>query len=1182
MSILSVMKTYRYRTLSRDLIFWLTITISTVVAVLAGAYYTYSTILAQKELESSADTTTAELAKVLVQPLWNLDAGTIEQISRAYLSTDFMVGIKVGTDYDVLFESMPEDMEDVLVSNKKIAKGGDAVGVVEVIYTTKSIKQTQETMIRTMIVIIISVLLIVILGTQIIMRFTLNKPLAQLIEGIKTIAHGEYQHPLLSVPQTDINAIVSEVNVMTRHIEKREEELKLLNQALEARIAKQRQAEKQLAESEKLYRGIFQNALEGIYQSSSDGKFIGANPTMARILGYGSPEDLIEGIIDISEQIFVSKDKRAEFLTILNEKNSVENFECQFYRKDNTIIWVSNHATAIKNDDGRIIRIEGLLEDISERKRAEDAIQNAYTNLERRVDERTAALKTANDELQKAKETADAATEAKSEFLANMSHEIRTPMNGVISAADLAMGEELSPKVNQYLKIIHNSGHSLLGIINDILDFSKIEAGQLDLEDNPFRINSTLDKVSDIFASKAAEKGVELLVDVEPGTPMAVIGDALRLQQIITNLAGNSIKFTDSGGTIAIGVKELEKTMESVLLEFYVKDTGIGMKQTYLENLFEPFTQADASTTRKYGGTGLGLTISKQLIENMNGEVRVESEYGVGTTFFFTVKLQRQPSGKEIKLNMPDDLAELRVLVADDDADSRIIMAKILRSFGLGVDTVESGDIALEVLREQQTASNPYGLFISDWLMPGKDGLETASTVRNDLNLKIPIIIMTAFGREAEITDHDKDDIQGFLTKPIIASSLFDAIMDVFGKDQLKIGGKAKITTKASVYKNKIKGAKVLVAEDNLTNQQIAIAILNGAGIDVQIANNGKEAVDMINGNYYDLILMDMQMPEMDGYEATGVLRKNPAYRDLPIIAMTAHAMKGDEEKCLDAGMNGYVTKPINQDRLFQVMWEHLKKNEGFVNASNEDAAQPVAAAPEPVVAEMPEPIADEPGPAAEATDEEDYSVKLPDNLPGMRIKEAKDALSLDDNIFRSILSGFLKNSKNCIQDISSAFDAGDWAALCEHSHSVKGSGSNVGAHILQEVAQTLELASAEVRDNPDAPPPTADMVKKVIEALEVVFKSLLLLEPKAEEESSADAAEIDVEKAAPILSKLIEAIEMSNPSEIKIQMAEATNFIGNSLIRQIKDSIDMYDYDEAIQAISDFAGENSIEIVSV
>ena len=618
-------------------------------------------------------------------------------------------------------------------------------------------------------------------------------------------------------------------------------ELEAFNKALELRIVEQRETEKALARSEEKYRSIFENAPDGIFQASPDGRFINASPSMAHILGYTSIEDLIETVTDIPKQLYVHAHERRALTRLLKGDDEVADFECRFYRKNGSIIWVSIRAQAIRSETGAIDYIEGFLRNISKRKKAEEELQRAYRNLEKRVEERTAELRRANEELRRTKEAAEAATRAKSEFLANMSHEIRTPMNGVIAAAELALSEELPPKIEHYMKILHSSAYSLLGIINDILDFSKIEAGKLELETGRFKLDELLDSVTDVFINKAAEKRIELLVDIDLKAPRALIGDPFRLQQIIKNLIDNAIKFTPKGGVILITVNTVSQRAGETVLDFAVKDTGVGIAPDHMKILFKPFTQADASTTRKYGGTGLGLTICKKLVEMMDGAIRVESELGGGSTFSFRVRLGRQPADQERTFVAPVDIRGLRALVVDDCENNRTIIRKMLESFGFQVETASSGDASLNRLKARPMPERPFRLIMMDWLMPGLDGIETARIIRRDLNLDIPIILMSAFGRETERRDAEKAGISGFLIKPIYQSALFNAILDAFGKEALAAAErKAPITTKASIYRQRLKGTRILVAEDNPTNQQIALAILEGADIDVEIADNGK------------------------------------------------------------------------------------------------------------------------------------------------------------------------------------------------------------------------------------------------------------------------------------------------------------------------------------------------------
>ncbi|MGB5751035.1 MAG: response regulator, partial [Desulfobacterales bacterium] len=503
--------------------------------------------------------------------------------------------------------------------------------------------------------------------------------------------------------------------------------------------------------------------------------------------------------------------------------------------------------------------------------------QAAKKALEVRVDElddaRRAMLNMMKD-LDEARSEAEDATKAKSEFLANMSHEIRTPMNAIMGMAHLAMKTDLTAKQYDYLKKVDISAKSLLGIINDILDFSKIEAGKMDMEAVDFQLEDTLDNISTLVGIKTQEKGLELLFKTDPAVPRALVGDPLRLGQILINLSNNAVKFTDTG-EIVVATELVKKEKAQVTLKFSVHDTGIGMTAEQAAKLFQPFAQADSSTTRKYGGTGLGLTISKRLAEMMGGEIWVESQPGRGSTFSFTANLGLGKERAKKRFKPASELRGMQVLVVDDNATSRSILQGMLESFSFEVSLASSGEEGIAEL-EAASKDKPFELVIMDWKMPEMDGIEASRRIKGHKGLsKIPpIILVTAYGREEVMQQADEVGLEGFLLKPVSPSMLFDATMQAFGEAVPEISRITQRKKQEAEALKHIQGARLLLVEDNEINQQVAREILEGAGLNVTLATNGQEAVNAVKESNYDAVLMDVQMPVMDGYTATRKIRE--------------------------------------------------------------------------------------------------------------------------------------------------------------------------------------------------------------------------------------------------------------------------------------------------------------------
>jgi PAS domain S-box-containing protein len=637
------------------------------------------------------------------------------------------------------------------------------------------------------------------------------------------------------------------------------------------------------------YSSIVENAVEGIFQSTPQGHYLLVNPALAHMYGYASPEELINSVRDISKSVYVDEAMRFEFKRLIERDGFVNGLEYEVYCKDGSIIWISEQARAVRDKSGHVAYYEGFIQNITARKVIEK-------------------------ELRAAKEAAVSANVAKSQFLAVMSHEIRTPMNGVIGMTSILLDTQLTPEQRDCVETIRQSGDALLSVINDILDFSKIESGRLTPENEEFSVSECVEGALDILAAKAAEKHLDLLYEIAAGVPPLARGDETRLRQILVNLLGNAIKFTAHGEVVlTLGSQPVDPATaggpERVRLLFSVRDTGIGISAEAMGRLFQSFSQADASTTRRYGGTGLGLVISKRLAELMHGEMSVESEFGHGSTFRFSVVVENvpvKPRHYHAAGYLP--LAGKRLLIVDDNETNRRILLRLAQGWNMLAQAADSGPAALALL----ASGARFDFAILDMQMPDMDGLMLGRAIRQNYSAEaMPLVLLSSQGERAHIADKALFAVS--LIKPAKPAQLIDAL----AKLSTAMAEKAAAPPASGAPSgNPLHSEKVLLADDNAINQKVAFAMISKIGYRADPAANGLEALAAVKRQHYDIIFMDVQMPEMDGLEATRQIRALAAAegrRGPWIIALTANAMQDDRELCLAAGVDDYVTKPFTQ-----------------------------------------------------------------------------------------------------------------------------------------------------------------------------------------------------------------------------------------------------------------------------
>jgi two-component system sensor histidine kinase/response regulator len=998
----------------------LSVALVTVVTLLLGAFaalvYAAERDQRMRELRDALSVSADQQAAALALPMWNLDGPHIMAIIKSGMRPREVFSISATTDGKLYVQGRDADWQvttldtqpsrpDLIAEEREIVYRGQPIGRLRMIGSARFLQEELAGRKRSIIIFILVLDVTLVASLYLLLWLLMLKP----VKGLERFAASvrddgsEAAAPPrmlflgeLSTLRDSIRGMIEMLDARYTALRGSEERLKLATRAANIGIWDWDVIKNDLVWDEQMYRqhGLRREDFSGAYEA------------WAATL---SPEDFERANAAVKAALRGEQPFNTEF---------------HIQRPDGAMRYIQAEAITIRDERGEPQRMVGVNFDVTERHRAQAEIVALNARLEERVRERTAQLEAAMQQLANARDDAESATRAKSEFLANMSHEIRTPMNAILGMTDLALRGEMTAKQRGYLSKARQAAESLLVIINDILDFSKIEAGKLELEATDFSLQGVLDRVTAIVGIKAHEKGLELLLNTSSEVPTTLVGDSLRLEQVLINLCSNAVKFTAHGEIVVVTVKSVVVDETHITLRFSVRDTGVGMTEDQVRGLFQPFNQLDASTTRRYGGTGLGLAICKKLVGLMGGEIGVKSQPGKGSDFHFTAVfgLAKDAAAPTEPIRPAQSLRDLRILVVDDSANSRDIFQDLLRGMGYRPTLASSAADGLAELG-RAAADKPYALVILDWKMPEMDGFAFADSVRRAAAAGVlpspKMLMVTAYGDEALLRRAASEHLDGCLTKPVSASTLMDAISLAFGAE-LRSAARQAAAEHAQAPAT-LRGRRVLLVEDNEFNQIVASELLGEVGgMDVTIAHNGQEALRFVRAQRFDAVLMDVQMPVMDGYQATALIRQDTAQRSLPIIAMTAHAMARDREKCLAVGMNDYVTKPFDPAELFSVL----------ANWIGIDRAP------------------DRPG-AAERDD----------IRHGVSFELGLHRCLGRHELYERILGRFLATRLDDARDIRAALDAGDGDRAAGIAHSIISTAGTIGAEGLSDAARALQLA---------------------------------------------------------------------------------------------------------------------------